>query len=65
MANRKNEAVGEWKTIEEWKGVLSTPDAVFAGASVKNKWCRGRTVTKEEYESAVSSFLKSGMGGKR
>lgn len=55
----------ERRTIEEWKKVLGTSDAVFAGVSVKQSWCKGRQVTKAEYESAVNSFLKSNIGGKK
>ncbi len=55
----------EHKTVEEWKKFFGTSDAVFAGASVKQGWNKGRQITGKEYTGAVESFLKSTIGGKR
>ena len=63
--NKKNVTEDECRTVEEWKGILGTPDAVFAGASVKQSWSKGKQVTKAEYTNAVNSFLKSNIGGKK
>lgn len=67
MANKKNaaDAAGdEYRTVEEWKKILGTSDAVFAGTGVKKNWNKGKQVTKSEYTSAVDSFLNSTIGGK-
>lgn len=65
MTGKKVVTEQECRTVEEWKKVLKNSDAVFAGTSVKQSWCKGRQVSRAEYESAVNSFLKSNIGGKK
>lgn len=65
MTGKKVVTEQECRTVEEWKKVLKTSAAVFAGTSVQQSWCKGRQVSRAEYESAVNSFLKSNIGGKK
>lgn len=54
----------EYFTIEEWKAMQGTPDAVFEGTKAAEKWKTGKQVTEEEYIKACTLFGNAPADGR-
>ncbi|HOV12932.1 MAG TPA: hypothetical protein PK771_01505 [Spirochaetota bacterium] len=61
--NMSEENKEEKKTIETWKKELSVKDWVFIGICESNNWASGKSVTKDEFNDKLNSFMKSKIGG--
>lgn len=46
------------KTIEEWKEEYKVPKHVFEGLKTLKDWGDGKSLTKNEFYSALKEFLK-------
>ena len=49
--------------INDLKVENNTSDSVFEGVKALNNWKKGKKLSQEEYEGAISEFLKKPING--
>lgn len=62
MESKSRKAEGELQTLEVLQQRYRVQSHIHEGVCNRMGWKNGKMVTEQEYQEAVDSFLKKGMG---
>lgn len=67
-AEKDNEQVSEknstLKAVEEWAKIKNTDPVIYAGILLYAGWRKGKYITEEQYDNAVTSFVEGAADGR-